>query len=220
MATKVADQSSADSVVSMAEHSVVSQAFERFAEHGGAAELVDTLLAYPGPWTASGLSLISLELRGPDGELRLAPDENLRLWSGLGARTSLVAARAGRADALARAGRADEALVGYLDVFGDEPLLLVDLFDEVVPLATALGGDLEFEFWLASLRSSLAAAAEGDGPDDLRERYAELLEQYGADPNAVARLRIIGQQMTVLEEAGTLPRAFLRRGRSRNGETT
>lgn len=51
--------------------------------------------------------------------------------------------------------------------------------------------------------------------DAIRERYSELLEDYGDDGQALARIRALGRRIADLEEAGVLPRSLIRRSRSR-----
>lgn len=74
---------------------------------------------------------------------------------------------------------------------------------------------------LDALRSELDTLA-GGAPADLderaeivRERYSELLDDYNDDPEALTRIRALGRRIKDLEEAGSLPRSLIRRGRSR-----
>jgi hypothetical protein len=74
---------------------------------------------------------------------------------------------------------------------------------------------------LDGLRSEIEtlAATEPDDIDEraetVRERYSELLDDYNDDPEAVTRIRALGRRIKDLEEAGSLPRSLIRRGRSR-----
>lgn len=74
---------------------------------------------------------------------------------------------------------------------------------------------------LDALRAELEALAEPDPvdvderADAVRERYSELLEDYGDDPEALTRIRALGRRIKDLEEADVLPRSLIRRGRSR-----
>ena len=51
--------------------------------------------------------------------------------------------------------------------------------------------------------------------ETVRERYSELLDDYNDDPEALTRIRALGRRIKDLEEAGSLPRSLIRRGRSR-----
>lgn len=75
---------------------------------------------------------------------------------------------------------------------------------------------------LDALRAELEALAGADPVDDaderadaVRERYSELLEDYGGDAEALTRIRAVGRRIKDLEEADVLPRSLIRRGRSR-----
>lgn len=75
---------------------------------------------------------------------------------------------------------------------------------------------------LDGLRSELEALAAAEPPDGIderaeivRERYSELLDDYSDDPEAMTRIRALGRRIKDLEEAGSLPRSLIRRGRSR-----
>jgi hypothetical protein len=75
---------------------------------------------------------------------------------------------------------------------------------------------------LEALRAELEALAGaepiGDADeraDAVRERYSELLEDYGDDAEALTRIRALGRRIKDLEEAEILPRSLIRRGRSR-----
>lgn len=103
---------------------------------------------------------------------------------------------------------------------------LVPLFDdEVADIACSLGGEHWLGYQLAELQSALAAAEQNAGagedadlldaviePDEIRERYSELLEEYRGDAEATHRIRELGVRITELEAAGILPRSFMRRG--------
>ena len=75
---------------------------------------------------------------------------------------------------------------------------------------------------LEALRAELEALAGAEPIDDaderadaVRERYSELLEDYGDDAEALTRIRALGRRIKDLEEAEILPRSLIRRGRSR-----
>lgn len=103
---------------------------------------------------------------------------------------------------------------------------LVGLFDEdVADIACSLGGEQWLGYQLAELRSALAAAEQNaradEGaepldaviePDEIRERYSELLEEYRDDAAATHQIREVGVRIFKLEADGVLPRSFMRRG--------
>jgi chromosome segregation ATPase len=65
---------------------------------------------------------------------------------------------------------------------------------------------------------TLAAAEPADideRAETVRERYSELLDDYNDDPEALTRIRALGRRIKDLEEAGSLPRSLILRGRSR-----
>ncbi|HWN70112.1 MAG TPA: hypothetical protein VNM90_20870 [Haliangium sp.] len=74
---------------------------------------------------------------------------------------------------------------------------------------------------LDGLRDEIETLAAAEPPDideraeTVRERYSELLDDYGDDPEALTRIRALGRRIKDLEEAGSLPRSLIRRGRSR-----
>lgn len=65
----------------------------------------------------------------------------------------------------------------------------------------------------------ICAAAGTDDLDEraeaVRERYSELLEDYGDDGDAVSLIRALGRRIADLEDSGAMPRSLIRRGRSR-----
>jgi hypothetical protein len=74
---------------------------------------------------------------------------------------------------------------------------------------------------LDGLRSEIETLAATEPADvderaeTVRERYSELLDDYNDDPEALTRIRALGRRIKDLEEAGSLPRSMIRRGRSR-----
>ena len=74
---------------------------------------------------------------------------------------------------------------------------------------------------LDGLRSEIETLAATEPADideraeTVRERYSELLDDYNDDPEALTRIRALGRRIKDLEEAGSLPRSLIRRGRSR-----
>jgi hypothetical protein len=68
---------------------------------------------------------------------------------------------------------------------------------------------------IEALAGAAPVADEDERADAVRERYSELLEDYGDDPEALTRVRAVGRRIKDLEEADILPRSLIRRGRSR-----
>jgi hypothetical protein len=64
--------------------------------------------------------------------------------------------------------------------------------------------DLEQD--LAALRALLASPPEDDS---VRELYGELLDRYRDDPDSVARLKPLGDEIRRLEAEGRLPSALV-----------
>jgi hypothetical protein len=53
-------------------------------------------------------------------------------------------------------------------------------------------------------------------PDETaRERYSALLDEFGRDPDHMARLKPLGEQLHALEREGVLPRSMVVRSRRR-----
>lgn len=125
-------------------------------------------------------------------------------------------ARARRADGLLAAGRREEAMAEYLEVFSRDPGLVVELGAGIEQVAAELGGDVWLDFRLAGLRAALdVAASERDSDADgewVREAYSELLEEHRDDGARLARIRDVGRLIDAAVERGDLPRALLRRG--------
>jgi hypothetical protein len=124
-------------------------------------------------------------------------------------------ARARRADGLLAAGRRDEAMAEYLEVFSRDPGLVVELGPAIEQVAAEMGGDVWLDFRLAGLRAALDVAATGADDADsewVREAYSELLEEHRDDGARLARIRDVGRLIDAAVERGDLPRALLRRG--------
>ena len=77
---------------------------------------------------------------------------------------------------------------------------------EAAPLAEAVGGDLGFRWAVVDLRALVAAPPDDD---TVRERYGELVDRYRDDPDRLATLRTIGDEIRRLEQAGVLPSALV-----------
>lgn len=61
---------------------------------------------------------------------------------------------------------------------------------------------MDLEQDLAALRALLASPPEDDS---VRELYGELLDRYRDDPDSIARLRPLGDEIRRLEAEGRLP---------------
>jgi hypothetical protein len=164
------------------------------------------------------VEVLALSLRGHDGEeldrVGAHVGEHLALWSSVVERSGSHLARACRADVLLRAGDRAAALADFLDaVDGDAGLVAFQ--PDLAELAREAGGEARLRFRLAELRAALAGlGADDDGDDDdrVREMYGELLEEFRADPGAIARIREVGALIDAAVDRGDLPRAIVRRG--------
>jgi hypothetical protein len=106
------------------------------------------------------------------------------------------------------------ALAGLPEAFDRDPALVDDFAEELAPVAERLGGAARLGWQIASLRARIEAAED----DDVREPYSELLDEYHADPAALARIRLLGRRIDELTREGKLPRALVRRGSWRRDE--
>jgi len=116
-------------------------------------------------------------------------------------------------------GDAGSGLRRFVDVFDRKPELFVEFGWDLEDDARAAGGDLLFRWQLHHLRWFLHAAAEHiEGGEEARELYGELLDEYRDDPDRLARLHPLGEEIHRLEVAGDLPRAMVLRRRRRPRE--
>ena len=143
------------------------------------------------------------------------PDACIRFWSALAQQTGSAYAQGCHADALMVAGRSDAAIAVYLEVFAAEPELFFELGDDAREAASKVGGAAWLGLRLAELRSQLAAATRGGDGDLVRELYSDLLEEVEPDSAAMAQVREVGHLIDEAVERGDLPRALVRRGKSR-----
>ena len=175
--------------------------------------------AAPGSIDEHTVEVLALGLRGHDGEeldrVGAHVGEHLALWSSVVERSPSHLARACRADVLLRAGDRAAALADFLDAVDGDPGL-VGFQPDLAGLAREAGGEARLRFRLAELRAALAGlGADDDGGDDddrVREMYGELLEEFRADPRAMARIRELGALIDAAVDRGDLPRAIVRRG--------
>ena len=73
-------------------------------------------------------------------------------------------------------------------------------------LADAVGCDLALRWRIAAVRAVIAAPPDGDA---VREAYGELVDRYRDDPDRLAMLRPLGDEIRRLEDDGTLPSALV-----------
>lgn len=79
-------------------------------------------------------------------------------------------------------------------------------------LAETVGGELALRWRIATVRGVIAAPPDADA---VREAYGELVDRYRGDPDGLARLRALGEEIRRLEAEGTLPRAMVARSERR-----
>lgn len=100
-----------------------------------------------------------------------------------------------RLSALVTAGEADPASITAVRGEGDA-------------LAIEIGGELALRWRIAVVRSVIAAPPDGDA---VRELYGELVDRYRDDPEGLAQLRPIGDEIRRREAEGSLPSAMVAR---------
>lgn len=76
-------------------------------------------------------------------------------------------------------------------------------------LAGKVGGELELRWRIAVVRSVIAAPPD---PDSVREIYGELVDRYRDDPDRLAKIKPLGEEIHKLEVEGTLPSTLVVRG--------
>jgi hypothetical protein len=73
-------------------------------------------------------------------------------------------------------------------------------------LAADVGGELALRWRLAVLRGLMADPPDGDA---VREAYGELVDRYRDDPECLAVVKPLGDEIRRLEAAGALPSALV-----------
>jgi hypothetical protein len=73
-------------------------------------------------------------------------------------------------------------------------------------LAEAVGGDPALRWRMAVVRAVIADPPDGDA---VREAYGELVDRYRDEPERLAMLRPLGDEIRRLEADGTLPSALV-----------
>ena len=75
-------------------------------------------------------------------------------------------------------------------------------------LAGTVGGELALRWRIAVLRSLMADPPDGDA---VRELYGELVDRYRDDPQSLAIVKPLGDEIRKLEAAGSLPSTMVAR---------
>jgi hypothetical protein len=68
--------------------------------------------------------------------------------------------------------------------------------------------DVDLQSEIARVRALIANPPDGDA---VREAYGELVDRYRDDPEQLAQLRALGDEIRKLEAEGTLPSAMVAR---------
>ena len=176
------------------------------------------------PLDARSLEHLVSALKSPGlAEAGLTDDEadaHLAFWRGLaGKNPDDPVLEAHLADVEMVVGDPGAGLSRFVDAFDRKPELFVEFGWDLEDDARALGGELLFRWQLHHLRWFLHAAAEHlEGGEEARELYGELLDEYRDDPDRLARLHPLGEEIQRLEVAGDLPRAMVVRRRRRPRE--
>jgi hypothetical protein len=86
------------------------------------------------------------------------------------------------------------------------PSTIVDVRAHGDVLADEVGGDLARRWRIVVVRAVIAAPPDGDA---VREAYGELVDRYRDQPEELARLRPLGDEIRRLEASGALPSAMV-----------
>ncbi len=89
--------------------------------------------------------------------------------------------------------------------------------DALAAMPSLAGGDVALRWRIAVIRAVMAAPVDGD---EVRELYGELVDRYRDQPERLAQLRALGDEIRRLEAEGTLARAMVvrsKRGPHRGG---
>ena len=79
-------------------------------------------------------------------------------------------------------------------------------------LAAEVGGDLARRWYIAVIRAVMVAPPDGD---TVRELYGELVDRYREQPDHLAVLRALGDEIRALEASGKLPSTLVARSERR-----
>jgi hypothetical protein len=83
-------------------------------------------------------------------------------------------------------------------------------------LAIELEGDLALRWRLVVMRALISHPPDGDA---VREHYGELVDRYRDDPERLALLKTIGDEIRSREASGELPSAMVARSNRRKTPT-
>ncbi len=75
-------------------------------------------------------------------------------------------------------------------------------------LAEQVGGELARRWYIAVIRAAMAAPPDGD---TVRELYGELVDRYREQPDHLAALRALGEELRAREASGELPSTLVAR---------
>jgi len=106
------------------------------------------------------------------------------------------------------ADRATSRLSALVDLGEVDPSAIAAARAEGDALAIEIGGDLALRWRIAVVRSVMAEPPDGDA---VRELYGELVDRYRDDPERLAQLRPIGDEIRRREAEGSLPSAMVAR---------
>lgn len=93
-----------------------------------------------------------------------------------------------------------------------DPAALAGVRGDGDALAEAVAGDDALRWRLAVLRAVMAAPPDGDA---VRELYGELVDRYRSDPERLAQLRPLGDEIRRREADGSLARSLVARSNRR-----
>ncbi|MCB9561153.1 MAG: hypothetical protein H6709_04610 [Kofleriaceae bacterium] len=175
------------------------------------------------PVDPRSLEHLVVTLRAPGYYGDLADEEvaaHRAFWARLAARhPGDAAVAAHHADVELTLGDAGEAMHLFLAAFDRQPELFFEMGWDLEDPAREAGGDLLFRWQLHLLRALIDSAADqGDEGDWPREVYSELLDEHQGEPDRLAALQRLGEELRRLEADGELPRAMVVRRRRRRDE--
>jgi len=166
------------------------------------------------PVDPRSLELLVAALKTPGSYEDLSEDEaaaHVAFWrrlAGLHPDDAVIAAHL--ADVEMALGDPETAMRRFVEAFDRKPELFFEFGWDLEDDARAVGGDTLFRWQLHLLRWFLQAAADHlESGDEAREIYGALLDEYREEPDRLAALRPLGEEIHRLEIAGDLPRAMV-----------